>query len=302
MVVVDKPPWVSHNGESIFSVHCSPQDAKLATGGGDHSVRIWDMNAIRQVKVELKNATNGQGADRGGEDEAGDRLLATLSDHAGPVNCVRFSNGGSRLASGADDHVCCVYAFIQGSGGAGARGGAGSQGPPGTGASRKNTVFLGSSMGGGPGGGDCWRRICSLRGHDKNIADLAWSADDKLLATASLDTKIIIWDVDVDVAEAVAGGGGGGRMLRELSGHTSFVKGVAWDPVGRYISSQSDDKSLVVWSTETWRPIATMKKSFTKTLGNNYSLRMAWSPDGATLVAANAYRCVFRITSWCSQE
>ena len=65
MVVVDKPPWVSHNGESIFSVHCSPQDAKLATGGGDHSVRIWDMNAIRQVKVELKNATNGQGADRG---------------------------------------------------------------------------------------------------------------------------------------------------------------------------------------------------------------------------------------------
>ena len=94
---------------------------------------------------------------------------------------MRFSNGGARLASGADDHICCVYALVAGpaaGAGAGAAARAGGALPAGDGASRKNTVFLGSSMGGGPGGGDCWRRVCSLRGHDKNVTDLAWSADD----------------------------------------------------------------------------------------------------------------------------
>lgn len=35
-------------------------------------------------------------------------------------------------------------------------------------------------------------------------------------------------------------------QLRRLDLHTSFVKGVAWDPVGTYLASLSEDKSLVV--------------------------------------------------------
>ena len=68
MVVVDKPPWVTHNGESIFSVHVSPRRSeRMATGGGDHCVRVWSMEVVRSMNAELK--------DKGKE---GLGLLATL--------------------------------------------------------------------------------------------------------------------------------------------------------------------------------------------------------------------------------
>lgn len=38
-----------------------------------------------------------------------------------------------------------------------------------------------------------------------------------------------------------------------LKGHTGLVKGVSWDPVGKYISSQSEDKSLRIWRTADWQ-------------------------------------------------
>ena len=37
-----------------------------------------------------------------------------------------------------------------------------------------------------------------------------------------------------------------------LRGHTGLVKGVTWDPVGRYLTSQADDKSLRIWRTSDW--------------------------------------------------
>jgi protein HIRA/HIR1 len=30
------------------------------------------------------------------------------------------------------------------------------------------------------------------------------------------------------------------------------VKGVAWDPIGRYIASKSDDKTVRIWRTTDW--------------------------------------------------
>ena len=42
------------------------------------------------------------------------------------------------------------------------------------------------------------------------------------------------------------------EQIRVLKGHTGMVKGVTWDPVGRYLASQADDKSLRVWKTTTW--------------------------------------------------
>ena len=37
--------------------------------------------------------------------------------------------------------------------------------------------------------------------------------------------------------------------MQTLEGHTSFVKGVAWDPIGKYLASQSDDKTVKVRSS-----------------------------------------------------
>ncbi len=40
-----------------------------------------------------------------------------------------------------------------------------------------------------------------------------------------------------------------------LKGHEGFVKGVAWDPLGKYLASQGDD-AVVVWRCEDWQQVA----------------------------------------------
>lgn len=54
-----------------------------------------------------------------GRDEDKDqsqRLLATLWEHFGSVNCVRWAKHGRFLASGSDDQVILVYERKPGSG------------------------------------------------------------------------------------------------------------------------------------------------------------------------------------------
>ena len=36
--------------------------------------------------------------------------------------------------------------------------------------------------------------VLSLRGHANNVTDVAWSPDDALLASASLDNLVFVWD------------------------------------------------------------------------------------------------------------
>lgn len=50
----------------------------------------------------------------------------------------------------------------------------------------------------------------------------------------SLDNNIIIWDPTK------------GQKLHTLEGHKSYVKGIAWDPIGKYLASQSDDRTVKV--------------------------------------------------------
>lgn len=53
-------------------------------------------------------------------------------------------------------------------------------------------------------------------------------------------------------------------MVTCLRGHTGLVKGLTWDPVGKYIASQADDHSLKVWRTVDWQMEANITKPFTE--------------------------------------
>lgn len=70
--------------------------------------------------------------------------------------------------------------------------------------------------------------------------DLDFSPDDSLLASGSLDNTVRIWNISNATCIAV------------LRGHSSLVKGVAWDPIGSFIASQSDDKTVIIWKTRDW--------------------------------------------------
>lgn len=69
----------------------------------------------------------------------------------------------------------------------------------------------------------------------------------------------------------------------------SPVKGVAWDPVGKYLASAGDDRALLVWRTADWGLEARVAKPFQETAKQETMFRrIAWSPGGDTVVATNA--------------
>ncbi|KAK4296564.1 hypothetical protein Pmani_030958 [Petrolisthes manimaculis] len=236
-----KPAWVNHEGKAIFSVDLHPDGSRFATGGqGQDSsgrVVVWNLKPVVHEKYE--------------EDEKVPKLLCQLDQHLGCVNSVRWSCSGRFLASAGDDKVIIIWQ--QSSYGGGAVFGS-------------NVVNV-----------ESWRSVATLRGHEGDILDVAWSPNDVWLASASIDNNVIIWNAAKWP-----------EQVRVLRGHTGLVKGVTWDPVGRYLTSQADDKSLRIWRTTDWTTEETLIEPFTECGGTTTVLRPSWSPDGQYLVSAHA--------------
>ncbi|KAJ0480513.1 putative transcription factor WD40-like family [Helianthus annuus] len=239
-MIAEKPIWVQHEGMQIFSIDIQPGGLRFATGGGDHKVRIWNMKYVHKV-LHLD------------PDKPKLELLATLRDHFGSVNCVRWAKHGRYIASGSDDQVIQIHERKPGSG----------------------TTEFGS---GEAPDVENWKIAFTLRGHTADVVDLNWSPDDSTLASGSLDNTIHIWDVSNGICTAV------------LRGHSSLVKGVTWDPIGSFIASQSDDKTVIIWRTSDWSLAHRTDGHWTKSLGSTFFRRLGWSPCGHFITTTHGFQ------------
>ncbi|KAL9275948.1 HIRA-like protein [Drosera capensis] len=237
-MISEKPSWVRHEGMQVFSVDIQPGGIRFATGGGDHKVRIWNMKSL---------ARDAQ------KDDSAPRILATLRDHFGSVNCVRWAKHGRYIASGSDDQVILIHERKPGSG----------------------TMEFGS---GEPPDVENWKVIMTLRGHTADVVDLNWSPDDSSLASASLDNTVHIWNMTTGICSSV------------LRGHSSLVKGVTWDPIGSFIASQSDDKTVIIWRTSDWSLAHKTEGHWTKSLGSTFFRRLGWSPCGHFITTTHGFQ------------
>ena len=52
------------------------------------------------------------------------------------------------------------------------------------------------------------------------------------------------------------------ERLRKIEQHQGFVKGVCWDPVGEFLATGSDDRSVRIWRTTDWGLEAEVRKPF----------------------------------------
>jgi len=107
-------------------------------------------------------------------------------------------------------------------------------------------------------------------GHSMKVNAVALGLNDSLLASASADNTIGLWDV------------ASGRELRALSGHKGWVKCVAFSPDGRLLASGSNDKTIRIWD------VATGKETHTLAGHTAPVESIAFSADGHWLASASA--------------
>ncbi|XP_045171254.2 notchless protein homolog 1-like isoform X2 [Mercenaria mercenaria] len=109
--------------------------------------------------------------------------------------------------------------------------------------------------------------VARMTGHQQLINDVRFSPDTRLLASASFDKSVKLWD------------GRTGKFLTTLRGHVSRVYQVSWSADSRLLCSGSSDSTLKVWEVKS-------KKLLFDLPGHADEVyAVDWSPDGQRVVS-----------------
>ena len=144
---IEKPEWIRHGEKHlvpILSIDIQPLMERFITGAMDSTIHVWNFKGLI-------------------DNDEKDLKLATLSQHCGPVNCVRWSPNTQCFASGSDDKLIIIWEQKEGG--------------------------LSDNL-------EEWRGVLTLQGHLSDVKDLNWSKTGKYLASGSIDNKVIVWNVE----------------------------------------------------------------------------------------------------------
>jgi WD40 repeat protein len=112
------------------------------------------------------------------------------------------------------------------------------------------------------------KKTRDFAGHDGTVMAMALAPDGKVLASASYDRSVRLWDL------------ANGECRKKLEGHTGPVRALAFSPDGLRLASAGSDLSINIWNTND----GTLQKSWRA--HEDMIRALAFTPDGKLLISA----------------
>ncbi|KAK9702736.1 ribosome assembly [Basidiobolus ranarum] len=252
-------------------LHLNPKCTRFATSSKDGTVRIWDTRYRRAV-ITLSQHTAAVTCVKWGGDgliytssqdktikvwDSEGKLVKTLEGHGHWVNTMALSTD-SVLRTGAFDHTGKRYTdeeearqvalkrWEEAKGKRPERLVSGSD---------DFTMYLWEPL-------TSKKPIARLTGHQKLVNQVCFSPDGRIIASASFDNSVKLWD------------GFTGKFIASLRGHVGPVYQVVFSSDSRMVMSGSKDSTLKIWDMKTKK----LKLDLPGHLDEVYTVD--WSPGG----------------------
>lgn len=285
-------------------------DGRLASASDDKTVRIWDveMAQLQRSRIQHSDAVTAvvfssdsmwfasASADKTIKiwDRETGAIFATLEGHSDTVTCIAVSPNNQRIASASNDGTVKLWKIL-----------------PLEDARKENQAVVAS-----------FEVTLYPEGHKDRVTSVTFLPDGKHVASGSSDKDVCVWEIetrekqviiqhegtvktvvvtDVNGDTLVASGSydntvgllqsSDGKLSTSktvtLSGHTDWVRVVAFSSNGTLIASGSCDNSVKVWNTaETQSPPSNLGGH------SDWITSLAFSSDDNLLVSASDDRTI----------